>query len=136
MKIEDNAFKNCLSLKEFHFEKIDEIPDFKSRFNDGISTDYVVIVKDKLYKKWLEENFEVHLLSKSQYVQRQIDNLENSNIIKVCQLLDKTKLLVDKDFSYILDEFIKKLYEKYNIQQKDIDKFQLLVLRKNRYESE
>ena len=136
LKIEFNAFKNCKSIKEFHFEKFDEIPDFKSRCNDGISDDYVVIVKNKLYDKWFNDNFEVKILSLSQYIQRQIDNLKNSKIIKSIQILNKTKELVDEDFSKILDEFIKIIQKKYNIQQEDINRFQSLTLKKEKYESE
>lgn len=68
LKIEDNAFKNCLSLKELHFEKFDDVQDFKSRFNDGMSNDYSIIVKDKLCIEWIGSNFETHVVPASRYI--------------------------------------------------------------------
>ena len=137
MTIKLNAFNNCSSLKEIHCEVFDDIIDFKSRFNDGISDNYIVIVKDKLYKKWLNANFEVHIVKASNYIQSKIDNLNNSKVLKTILLLNDAKhILSNKDFLAALASIEKMLLKKYNIQQNDIEKIKALTLRKKKYELE
>ena len=136
LKIDTNAFRNCLALKEFHFEKFDEVPDFKSKFNERISKDYSIIMKDKLYNKWFNENIEVNALRVSQYIQQQIDKLNNSKILSTIYLLSNAMTILSKEYSATLTSIIEILQKKYNIQQSDIKEFELLKNKEKMYELE
>lgn len=89
--VQRNAFKNCKSLKEIHCEAFDDIQSFKSKNNDNLYAGCKIIVKDKLFEKWLFKNFETNLVKASKHIKDMLDATQKNNILEAICLMHNTE---------------------------------------------
>lgn len=118
MIIEFNAFKNCTSLKEIHFEKLDE-PVNTDIYNCNVPDDLKIIVKDKLYKQFLDIEIPANhyrLTLYSEYLQEKLQKIKNYNIIlSIIYIQNVIDLALEQQLSVALQLIITILKKQFNI---------------------
>lgn len=135
MTIEFNAFQNCVSLHEIDFSKCDDVVITNILQKDNLPSDYQIIVKNSIYKKQVEKEFclvKSHIIKKSNKIQQNINNLNNSCILKSIDLLNKT--YISDEINLIIQSICNNLKIKYNISKELIDNY--YKLKEQKYESE
>lgn len=124
MIIEFNAFKNCTSLKEIHFEKLDK-PVNTNIYSCNIPNDLKIIVKDKLYKDFLNVEIPANhhkLMVQSEYIKQKIEKTKYYNIILSIIYIQKVvDLEIDQQLSNILKTLISKLQEIFKIANETVN---------------
>lgn len=118
MIIEFNAFKNCTSLKEIHFEKLDE-PVNTDIYNCNVPDDLKIIVKDKLYKQFLDTEIPANhyrITLYSEYLQEKLQKIKNYNIIlSIIYIQNVIDLALEQQLSVALQLIINILKKQFNI---------------------
>jgi len=100
MIIDFNAFKNCTSLKELHFEKCSE-PVNSNIYDCDIPDDCKIIIPNKLKKQWLETEIKANhfrIRTTDEFIDEKIHfSHKHSNVILSIIYIEKALKLIDDD---------------------------------------
>lgn len=127
MYIEHNAFKNCINLKEIHFEKCDKA------INTNITDEFLnvkIIVRDKLcldFKIEDKSNFD-KIVPYSKFILNKISNIPSSNIIiSIIYLMNVINYINNTKIINIIQIIIQQLILKFNIKHYKIKYIDFLL---------
>lgn len=130
-----NAFENCNSLHELHFEKCNEsLNIIFHNYNEITNDDIKIIVHDKVYSQFLKtvhQSTKYRLLKYSNFIEQKIDEIENSNIIlSIIYLYKVLQLDINTDILQCIKNICNILIERYKISDTTINYVKQLLNKK------